>query len=219
MARTGVTESIPQPRIAYLRGSLEESDVADGPVATLRRWLADAEGEKVHEPYAMTLATVGKDGAPTTRIVLLREFDESGLVFFTNYESKKGLDLSHEPRVAASFFWPELERQVRVIGRASKVSRETTVAYFATRPRESQLGAWASPQSRGLIARGELESRLAEFERKFAGQEVPAPGHWGGYRIVPVGFEFWQGRQSRLHDRLTFNREPDGPWRLTRLAP
>jgi pyridoxamine 5'-phosphate oxidase len=210
--------NLPSLRTSYELGALEEADLVDGPVITLQRWLQQAVDADVREPHAMVLSTVGRDGAPSSRVVLLRELDERGLVFFTNYESKKGLDLLHDPRVAISFFWPTLERQVRVTGVTERTTREETSAYFATRPRGSQIGAWASPQSRALT-RGELESRVRELEARYADGEVPPPAHWGGYRVVPSSFEFWQGRPSRLHDRLAFHRSSGDAWILVRLAP
>jgi pyridoxamine 5'-phosphate oxidase len=209
---------LPDLRTSYELGALHEDDLPDGPTAALRRWLQEAVDADLRDPNAMVLSTVGKDGAPSSRVVLLRELDERGLVFFTNYESKKGLDLLHEPRAALCFYWPSLERQVRVSGTTERVSREETAAYFSTRPRGSQIGAWASPQSRA-ITRGELESRVQELEQRYADREVPPPPHWGGYRLIASAFEFWQGRPSRLHDRLAFHRGTGPTWVLVRLAP
>jgi pyridoxamine 5'-phosphate oxidase len=203
----------------YTQGALSEADVAAGPIAHVQKWIDEATKAGSREPCAMTLATVGPDGSPTARIVLLRGLDERGFRFFTNYESKKGMDLLREPRAALCLFWAETERQVRVTGKVSRIARLETDTYFAGRPRGSQIGAWASPQSRAAT-REEIEARFREVEARYAdGGAVPTPPHWGGYRLEPAAIELWQGRESRLHDRLLFAREDGGPWKLTRLAP
>lgn len=197
---------------------LNEADLADDPFTQFNRWLSDALARDVHEPNAMTVATATRDGVPSARVVLLRGFDERGFVFFTNYESQKGRELAENPRAALVFHWPALGRQVRITGEVSRVSREESEAYFHTRPRGSQLSAWASEQSAVIPDRATLEERLREIEQRFP-EEVPLPPFWGGYRVSPTAIEFWQGRRSRLHDRLRYTRQPDGTWRIERLSP
>jgi pyridoxamine 5'-phosphate oxidase len=206
-----------QLRVDYRRAALSEHESAKDPFEQFTRWLDEAIAARVPEPNAMSLATVDAGGAPSSRIVLLKSVDARGLVFHTNYDSRKGRELEANPRVALLFFWPELERQVRVTGRAEPASPAESDAYFAQRPRESQLGAWASPQSAEIADREALEARLAEARERFP-DAVARPPRWGGVRVVPAGFEFWQGRPSRLHDRLQFTREGDA-WRIVRLAP
>ncbi|HEY8368696.1 MAG TPA: pyridoxamine 5'-phosphate oxidase [Thermodesulfobacteriota bacterium] len=189
------------------------------PFVQFRRWFADAVEAKIKDPNAMTLATATPDGAPAARVVLLKEIDDRGLVFFTNYESRKGVELAANPRAALCFFWAPLERQVRVEGRVEKVTREESEAYFRTRPRGSRLGAWASRQSAVIPGREPLEARVAELERQYPeGTEIPCPPWWGGYRVLPDAFEFWIGQPNRLHDRFRYTRSGSG-WTVTRLSP
>jgi pyridoxamine 5'-phosphate oxidase len=190
------------------------------PFALFAEWLADARRTETSDPTAMTLATVGLDGAPDARIVLLKGQDRRGLVFYTNYASRKGEELSADPRATLVFHWKSLQRQIRVEGQVERVTAEEADAYFATRPRLSKLGAWASDQSRPLAERADLERRLAEAEARFPGEDVPRPPHWSGYRVVPGRFEFWRDMPYRLHDRLVFTRGAEqGPWSTGRLFP
>ena len=190
------------------------------PFSLLSDWLADARRTEINDPTAMTLATIGKDGAPDARIVLLKGQDERGLVFYTNYESRKGEELSADPRATLVFHWKSLQRQVRVDGQVERVTPEEADAYFVSRPRLSKIGAWASDQSRPLAERAELERRLAEAEARFPSDDVPRPPHWSGFRVVPRRFEFWREMPYRLHDRLIFTRNATGePWSTGRLFP
>jgi pyridoxamine 5'-phosphate oxidase len=208
-------------RTEYRREQLDEADVERDPLRQFRLWFDEALAAKLPEPNAMTLATIGEDGRPSARIVLLKDFDERGFVFYTNYESRKGRELARHPHAALLFHWVQLERQVRVEGAAARVDAAESDAYFASRPLASRLGAWASPQSETIAGRGVIESRLAQAEARFAreGGEVPRPPHWGGYRVVPDAIEFWQGRPSRLHDRIRYRRARSDAWTIERLAP
>lgn len=203
----------------YGLAGLLEQDLAPDPFRQFDRWFAEAGAAGIPEPNAMSLATVGSDGRPAVRTVLLKHCDSRGFVFYTNYESRKGRELAANPRASLLFPWIAMERQVTVEGVVTRVSREEAEAYFHSRPRASQLGAWASPQSTVIAGRGVLEQNYREVEKKYEGREVPLPPHWGGYRLVPETVEFWQGRRSRLHDRLRYRREPGGGWRIERLAP
>lgn len=204
-------------RKSYEIGSLDEADAGNAPLELFHRWLDHAVTAKVPEPNAMTLATVDTGGRPSTRVVLIKYADERGLVFFTNYDSRKGHELAANPHAALQFHWVELERVVRVEGIVEKTSAEESDAYFVTRPLDSRLGAWASPQSQVISSRAVLVANAAKASARF-GLNPPRPGHWGGYRLVPDAWEFWQGRKSRLHDRVRF-RLVDGTWRKERLAP
>ncbi|CAA9386994.1 MAG: Pyridoxamine 5'-phosphate oxidase [uncultured Phycisphaerae bacterium] len=209
----------PDLRIDYARGKLEDADAAADAFEQFRRWFADVQDAKLPEPNAMTLATADAGGVPSARVVLLKGFDERGFAFFTNYASRKATELDANPRAALCFYWQPLERQVRVEGAVERVSREESEAYFRTRPPSAQLGAWVSRQSRPIASRAELEQREQALREQFAGREVPLPEFWGGYRLVPQRVEFWQGRPSRLHDRLLYTRAADGSWSRQRLSP
>lgn len=204
-------------RISYERDSLDEAAAAPAPLRQFQKWFDEAVAAAVPEPNAMTLATVGPDGRPSTRIVLVKGFDAAGIVFFTNYESRKGRELAANPYAALQFHWVELQRVVRIEGRVELTSPEEADEYFASRPLDSRIGAWASPQSEVIANRGVLVANAARAAARF-GLTPPRPEHWGGYRLVPDAWEFWQGRPSRLHDRLRY-RVVRGEWLRERLAP
>lgn len=197
---------------------LTESSANKNPFLQFETWFEEAVNSQILDPYAMSISTVDATGQPSTRIVYLRFISEEGLVFYTNYQSHKGSDISANNKIAINFFWGELERQIRVEGIVAKVSEEMSDAYFDKRPRESQIGAWASEQSTEIKSRAELEERVVYFTDKFKDQEIPRPPHWGGYIVVPHKFEYWQGRPSRLHDRLIYTKQ-DFSWKISRVAP
>ncbi len=204
-------------RAEYARGGLHESDLAADPVTMFRGWMAEAAASGMHEPNAMVVATASADGRPSSRMVLLKGLEDGGFRFFTNLGSRKGAELAGNPRCSLLFPWHPLERQVRVDGVAEELSRADVAAYFATRPRGAQLGAWASHQSHEVADRAELDARFAEVGERFP-EEVPVPDEWGGYVVVPDVVEFWQGRPGRMHDRLVYRRSDVG-WTTHRLAP
>ena len=210
--------SISDLRRDYARARLDEADVSHDPIVEFARWFAEAQEAQLPEPNAMTLATATAAGAPSARIVLLKAFDELGFVFFTDYRSRKGEELEANPRAALVFHWGELERQVRITGTVTTTSSAESEEYFRTRPLGSRLGAWVSHQSRVIPGRAVLESDLKEVKERFGEGDVPLPPHWGGYRVAPETIEFWQGRESRLHDRIRYVRESGG-WRVGRLSP
>lgn len=207
-------------RREYGDQGLDAPDLAPDPIAMFRRWLADAVDAGLHEPNAMVVSTVSPQGRPSSRLVLLKGVDENGFVFYTNYDSRKGDDLRANPAASLLFPWHDLQRQVRIDGTAARVPREQSEAYFSSRPRESQLGAWASPQSSEVSTRAELDERYAAVEERFGDADpVPLPPHWGGYCVRPGLVEFWQGRKGRMHDRLVYRGEGAQGWSTVRLAP
>jgi pyridoxamine 5'-phosphate oxidase len=216
-----MSHDLASERVDYLGDHLLESEAPDDPYLLFERWLADAFDAKergtLSEPTAMVVATAD-NGHPSARTLLLKQVDQGGFVFFTNYESRKGVELAHNPEVALHFGWYALHRQVRVEGVAGRVSREESESYFASRPRGSQLGAWASAQSSPVASAEALAASYGAVERQFAGRDVPCPPGWGGYRVVPQMIEFWQGQPSRMHDRLVY-RNTAGDWKISRLAP
>ena len=211
--------SVADLRRNYTKSGLIESDADPNPFKQFQQWFDQALAGQLPEPNAMTLATVAPDGKPSARIVLLKNFDPHGFVFYTNYSSHKGQQLQANPWAALVFWWAELERQVRIEGRVEKVSEAESDAYFHSRPLGSQLGAWVSQQSQVIETREVLEVRLQELEEKYINQVVPRPTHWGGFRVIPTAIEFWQGRPNRLHDRLLYRRLDDGRWLIERLSP
>ncbi len=206
-------------RRSYALESLSENDVLPDPVSQFAVWFGEAMNSALPEPNAMTLATATPDGRPSARTVLLKGFNHEGFVFYTNYESRKGQELTLNPHAALLFTWLELERQIRIEGTVEKLDPEESRIYFQSRPKESQIGAWASPQSRAIDGRNVLESRVSELQNEYASEAVlPLPSFWGGFRLKPGLVEFWQGRESRLHDRICYTRAGD-EWKIVRLAP
>jgi pyridoxamine 5'-phosphate oxidase len=211
--------SIAEIRKEYSRATLDQTEVNKNPIVQFEKWFDEAITSKALEPNAMTLSTITEVGKPSARIVLLKGVESNRFLFYTNYQSQKGKELDANPACALTFFWPELERQVRIEGVCTRVDEATSDTYFKSRPRGSQLGAWASPQSTLIKNRELLEARVKELEKRFEGKEMlPKPKQWGGYAVEPLEIEFWQGRQSRLHDRIVYYKT-DGNWTIHRLAP
>jgi pyridoxamine 5'-phosphate oxidase len=206
-------------RKEYMQRTLSETAISANPFHQFGLWWQEALHAEIEEINAMTLATASVSGVPSARIVLLKGYDEKGFVFYTNYNSFKGQELEENPRACLVFFWKELERQIRITGLVTKVSAAESDEYFHSRPEGSRIGAWVSPQSTVIPGREWLEARETEITGQFSEKPVPRPPHWGGYRVQPVNFEFWQGRPSRLHDRIQFTLEEDGSWKRERLAP
>ncbi|MCB0763400.1 MAG: pyridoxamine 5'-phosphate oxidase [Flavobacteriales bacterium] len=205
-------------RTDYSKRSLVEKDTIEAPIALFDEWLKEAVSDGLPEPHAMALATAGTMTI-SCRMVLLRAYDDEGFVFYTNLNSRKAMDIERDPRAALTFFWAEHERQVRIEGKVEEVDEATSDAYFASRPRESRIGAWSSDQSRPVASREQLDERYARWDERFGDGEIPRPLHWGGLRVRPVRIEFWQGRSNRMHDRLAFERMADGTWLRVRLQP
>ena len=213
------SKGISDLRRSIVDRSLERRHLHDDPVVQFERWFKEACDAVQLEPNGAALSTVGTDLKPSSRTVLLKYFDQSGFVFFTNYNSKKAREIDENSNVSLLFFWRELGRQIAIEGRAEKIPTRETLKYFTTRPRGSQIGAWVSEQSAIVTSRTLLESKFEEMKRKFAKREVPLPSFWGGYRVVPERYEFWQGRQNRLHDRFEYRQLKSGDWQIERLAP
>jgi pyridoxamine 5'-phosphate oxidase len=203
----------------YKQKSLLEADIEKTPVQQFEKWWSDATHSDIDEINAMTLATASSAGLPAARIVLLKGFDERGFVFFTNYESFKGMQMDENPRACLVFFWKELERQVRITGLVEKTSAAESDAYYNSRPATSRIGAWASPQSQVISSREWLEQNEKKYTDEFSGMAIERPAHWGGYRVKPITVEFWQGRPGRLHDRIQYSLQETGSWQVERLAP
>ena len=211
--------SVADLRQNYTSGELSEENANRDPIKQFQIWFEQAVASEIPEPNAMTLATCTKDGKPSARIVLLKHFDDRGFVFFTNYTSNKGKELENNPQAALVFLWKQLERQVRIQGSVVKISGEESDQYFNSRPEASRLGAWVSQQSQVIPNREVLEDNFAQLQQQYQGKEIPRPNYWGGFRVMPTEIEFWQGRPSRLHDRLRYRQQEDGSWLRERLAP
>jgi len=216
--KPNIKELVQNLRRDYLTTKLERQTARQNPFEQFELWLTEAVEKKLYEPNAMVLSTATATGKPSSRVVLLRGFGESGFVFYTNYKSRKGLEIEENPQVALLFYWAEIERQVRVEGKITKINKEDSDAYFASRPRESRLGAWSSPQSKVIKSRPLLEKAFDEISKQWEGKNIIRPTDWGGYAVMPEVFEFWQGRKNRLHDRLLYTKNKQD-WKIERLAP
>ena len=214
-----MNSSIADLRKEYSSQSLLETDIEPNPFDQFEKWWTQAVNSQINEPNAMTVATASGDGMPAARIILLKGFDKNGFVFFTNYKSYKAMHLEENPRACLVFFWKELERQVRITGLVERVSEKENDDYFYSRPKGSQIGAWASPQSQVIENRDWLDQHYLQLTEEFKRKELKRPPHWGGYRVTPVIIEFWQGRPSRLHDRIQYSLEEEGNWKIERLSP
>jgi pyridoxamine 5'-phosphate oxidase len=214
-----MSDDFTRRRITYDRHTLDIADVADDPFVQFAAWLDDATGAGIAEPGAMTLASADELGQPSARIVLLRGADARGMVFFSNYASRKGRELAANPYAALVLYWAPLERQIRIEGSVTLLDAAESDAYFAGRPRGHRLGAWASPQSAVIADRADIEARMERYAASYADADIPRPPYWGGYRVAPSRFEFWQGRPSRMHDRIVYRRDESSTWRIERLAP
>ncbi len=203
----------------FLKDNLEFQDLAKNPFIQFENWFQATLSAKISEPNAMSIATVAADGQPSLRTVLLKYFDEQGLVFFTNYESRKAKEIKENPKVAILFFWKEMERQVKICGHTEKITQLETLKYFMSRPRDSQLGAWVSEQSKVVSTKALLLQKMAAMRDKFQNGAIPVPDFWGGYRVVPHSFEFWQGGANRLHDRFLYSLDTEKNWKIDRLSP
>ncbi len=212
-------ETLAQLRREYTLHTLNEEDMSVSPFEQFKKWWQDAEQSKIDELNAMTLSTIDKEGMPDARTVLLKANDETGFVFFTNYNSSKSVQLDHNNKCCLLFFWKELERQVRIHGMAEKISAKESLDYFDSRPEGSKIGAWASPQSMVVAGKAWLKETFDYYTERFKQGKIPRPPHWGGYRVKPVAIEFWQGRPSRMHDRILYTASPAGEWKKERLAP
>lgn len=213
------TSSVADIRKEYALHSLNEEEVAGEPIEQFRQWWKEAESSSIEEVNAMTLSTVNEAGWPEARTVLLKGYDENGFVFFTNYNSAKSIQLDQNPHCSLLFFWKELERQVRISGVAEKISTQESIEYFNSRPDGSKIGAWASPQSMVVAGKAWLKETFEFYKERFKHGEIPKPPHWGGYRVKGVRIEFWQGRPSRMHDRICYTKTENGSWKIERLAP
>jgi pyridoxamine 5'-phosphate oxidase len=216
---TQMENNLADLRREYSLASLDIDSVDKDPMAQFRKWFEEAQKSELLEPNAMVVSTVDAEGQPFQRTVLMKAMDEKGIVFYTNYASRKAKQLGENPKISLLFPWYGLERQVAVVGTAEKVSTKESLQYFSSRPYGSQLGAWVSQQSKVISSRSVLEVKLAEMKRKFKEGKVPLPDFWGGYRVIPESIEFWQGRQSRLHDRLIYEKDESGNWNISRMAP